>query len=67
MRGQRSEDRLNIKFEILSTKHETNPNDQNWSSGLPTLRAGPQFQMTKTGRTKIRSKVFVWDIGELGF
>jgi hypothetical protein len=28
-RGQTTVDRLNIKFEILSTKHETNPNDQN--------------------------------------
>ena len=24
-----TKDRANIKFEILSTKHETNPNDQN--------------------------------------
>jgi hypothetical protein len=29
VRSQTTEDRLNIKSEILSTKHETNPNDQN--------------------------------------
>ena len=38
-------------------KHETNPNVQNWSCGLPTLRAGPQFQMTKTGQTYYVFKV----------
>ena len=28
-RWQTTDDTLNIKFEIPSTKHETNPNDQN--------------------------------------
>ncbi len=27
--GRRSDDTVNIKSEILSTKHEANPNDQN--------------------------------------
>jgi hypothetical protein len=36
------------KYQITSTKLQTNLKFQYWSSGLPTLRAGPQFQMTKT-------------------
>jgi len=38
-----------VKSQIPSTKSQINYKFQYWSSGLPTLRAGPQFQMTKTG------------------
>jgi hypothetical protein len=37
-----------MKSQTPSTKLQTNLKFQYWSSGLPTLRAGPQFQMTKT-------------------
>ena len=37
-----------MKSQTPSTKSQTNLKFQYWSSGLPTLRAGPQFQMTKT-------------------
>jgi hypothetical protein len=56
-----------IKFEIRSTKHETNPNDQNGSYGLPTLRAGPRFQMTKTEQTYIGFKVLFGTLGNSDF
>jgi hypothetical protein len=36
------------KSEIRISKSETNWNYQNWSFGLPTPWAGPQFQMTET-------------------
>ena len=40
--SRRSEDRLNIKFEIISTKHETNsnfqnPNDQNTKNSFEVV------------------------------
>ena len=40
--------RFNEKFQITNDKSEINSNFQSLSFGLPTLRAGPQFQMTKT-------------------
>jgi hypothetical protein len=52
---------------IRNPKHETNPNDQNGSYGLPTLRAGPRFQMTKTEQTYIGFKVLFATLGNSDF
>jgi len=40
--------RSDCKFQITNHKYQTNHNDGNWSFGLPTLRAGPQFQNSKS-------------------
>ena len=56
------------KFQITNDKSETNSNFQNLSFGLPTLRAGPQFQMTKTLWPKFKLNRFehldigIWDL-----
>jgi len=51
----------NSKYETRSTKQI-----QNWSSGLPTLRAGPQFRIFKCSKCNF-SKRLAWGFGHLDF
>ena len=61
-----AETHIYCKSEIRISKSETNSNYQNWSSGLPTLRAGPQFQMTKTLYSQHLTSLF-WTFENSGF